>query len=109
MISLLKQIIACLMIATLVAVGCYFLPFINGLLGDYIIGFFIVALVFPIGLKWYEYHIATVRGLPQKDRNKREKECKEWHRKSHDASTGSNCYDQRNVDRQLHIFDGFKD
>lgn len=109
MISLLKQIIACLMIATLIAVACYFLPFVNGLFGDYLIGFFIAALVLPIGLKWYEAHMAKVRAMSQPVRSEREKERKEWRQKHGDESTGSNCYDQRNIDRQLHIFDGVKD
>ena len=53
--------------------------------------------------------MAKVRAMPQPVRKKREEECKEWLRKSSEATTGSNCYDQRNIDRQLHIFDGFKD
>lgn len=110
MISLIKQIIACMMIATLVAVACYFLPFVNGLLGDYLVGFFIAALVFPIGLKWYEGHMVKVRSVSQSVRNKREKECKDWHKEDSEAMTcPSQCYDERNIDRQLHVFDGFKD
>ena len=110
MISLIKQIIACLMIATLVAVACYFLPFINGLFGDYLIGFFIAAIMLPIGLRWYDSHMANVRRLAQKEQNKRLKECKDWHREDREATTlEPHNYDVRNVDNQLHVFDGVKD
>ena len=109
MLSVIKQIIACLVIASMVATACYFLPLVNSLFGDYLIGFFLVAFVLPVGMKWYEAHMAKVRAMPQPVRKKREEECKEWLRKSSEATTGSNCYDQRNIDRQLHIFDGFKD
>ncbi len=106
MITLIKQIIACLMMATLVTVACYFLPFVNGLLGDYLIGFFIAAIVLPIGLRWYDSHMVAVRKAAQGEQRKLETE---WRQKHGDAATGSNCYDQRNIDRQLHIFDGYKD
>ncbi|MFQ5470738.1 MAG: hypothetical protein ACE5EH_10590, partial [Gammaproteobacteria bacterium] len=36
MLSVIKQVIACLVIALMVATACYFLPFVNGLLGDYL-------------------------------------------------------------------------
>ncbi|MCG8074291.1 MAG: hypothetical protein N0C86_20155 [Candidatus Thiodiazotropha taylori] len=108
--SVIKQIIGCLAIATLVAVACYFLPVVNTLLGDYLFGFFFAAFILPLGIKWYESHMAKVRAMPKAERAQREKECKEWWRKSSEATTcPSHCYDQRNVDRQLHIFDGFKD
>ena len=110
MIGLLKQIIACLLIATCVAVGCYFLPFVNNLFGDYLIGFFLAALVLPVALKWYEAHVAKVRVVSQPVRKKREEECNDWHKEDSEAMTcAPHCYDARNVDQQLHIFDGFKD
>ena len=108
--SVVKQIFACLMIAISITIACYFLPIVNGLLGDYLFGFFFAAFVLPIGIKWYESHMARVRAMPKAQRDKREKECKESWRKSSEATTcPSHCYDQRNIDRQLHIFDGFKD
>ena len=110
MISLIKQILACLSIAILVAAACYFLPLVNSLLGDFLIGFFLAALVFPIGLKWYDAHIAKVRAISKPVRKKRENECKNWHKENREAMTcAPHCYDYRNADQQLHIFDGFKD
>lgn len=110
MISLIKQIIACLTIATLVAVACYFLPFVNGLLGDYLIGFFLASFVLPVGMKWYEAHMVKVKAISEPARKKREKECKDWHKKDSEAmNCPTQCYDERNIDRQLHVFDGFKE
>jgi len=110
MLSVIKQITACLVIASLVATACYFLPFINSLFGDYLIGFFLAAFLFPVGLKWYEAHMVKVRALPKSVREKREKECKDWHREDREATTlEPHNHDARNVDQQLHVFDGFKD
>ena len=108
--SLFKQIVSCLMIATSVAVACYFLPVINGLFGDYLFGFFFAAVVVPIGVKWYEAHMIKVRAMPKHKRKRLEKECEEWHREDMEAMTCEpNNLDSRNVDQQLHIFDQFKD
>lgn len=110
MLSVIKQIIACLVIALMVATACYFLPFVNSLFGDYLIGFFLAAFVFPIGLKWYEAHMTKVRAMSEPVRKKREKECRDWHKEDSEAMTfPTQCYDERNMDRQLHVFDGFKD
>ncbi len=110
MMNVIKQLIACLLIATSVAVACYFLPFVNGMFGDYLIGFFLAALLFPIGLKWYEAHMVKVRAMSQPVRENREKECKDWHKEDREAMTcAPHCYDARNADQQLHLFDGFKD
>lgn len=109
MMGAVKQIIGCLVLATFVAVACYFLPIVNGLFGDYLMGFFLGALVLPIGLKWYEGHMVKVRAMSQPVRKTREKECKDWHEEDREAMTCvPHCYDARNVDQQLHIFDEFK-
>lgn len=106
MISLIKQIIACLMIATLVTVACYFLPFINGLFGDYLIGFFIAALILPIGLKWYETHMVKVRIMSKNGKVN----YSETQREDDEVTTClSNCHDLRNIDQQHHVLNGFKD
>lgn len=110
MLSVIKQIIACLVIASLVATACYFLPFVNSLLGDYLVGFFLAAFLLPVGLKWYEAHMVKVRAIPQPVRKKREKECKDWHKEDSDAMTcGTHAYDLRNIDQRHHVFNGFKD
>ena len=110
MLSAIKQIIACLVIALMVATACYFFSFVNSLLGDYLIGFFVAAIAFPVGLKWYEGHMVKVKAISEPDRKKREKECKDWHKEDSEAMTcPTQCYDERNLDRQLHVFDGFKD
>ena len=110
MLSIIKQIIACLVIASMVAAACYFLPFVNSLLGDYLIGFFLVAFVLPIGLKWYESHMTKVRAMSEPVRMKREKECKDWHKEDSEATTSSTrAYDLRNIDQRHHVFNGIKD
>jgi len=105
MVGVAKQIIGCLVLATLVAMACYFLPVVNGLFGDYLFGFYLAAFVLPLGMKWYDSRMSKAEATPVVDR---EKKHKEWLQKNSGSSTGSNCYDQRNIDRQLHIFDGFK-
>ena len=54
--------------------------------------------------------MVKIRALPKSVREKREKECKDWHREDREATTlEPHNYDARNVDQQLHVFDGFKD
>ncbi|MES9928253.1 MAG: hypothetical protein ABW158_09065 [Candidatus Thiodiazotropha sp. 6PDIVS] len=54
--------------------------------------------------------MAKVRAMSEPVRKKREKECKDWHKEDSEAMTcPTQCYDERNIDRQLHVFDGFKD
>jgi|GEM_PF-1688513 len=108
--NLIKQIASLLIVATAITVACYFLPFLNNLLEDYLVGFYLAAIALPLGIKWYGAHMVKVRALPNAVRYKREKECKDWHKEDSEAMTcPSQCYDERNIDRQLHIFDGFKD
>ena len=108
--NLIKQIVSLLIVAIAITVACYFLPFLNSLFEDYLVGFYIVAIVLPLGLKWYEAHMVKARAMSQPVRKKREKECKEWHREDRDAATlEPHNYDARNVDQQLHVFDGLKD
>ena len=110
MISVIKQIIGCLVIATLVAVACYFLPVVNGLFGDYLFGFFLAAFVVPLGIKGYESQMAKVRAIPKAEQFRRGVENKESSHESDDVTTClSNCYDLRNVDQQHHVLNGFKD
>ena len=110
MLSVIKQIIACLVIASMVASACYFLPFANSLFGDYLIGFFLAAFVLPIGLKWYETHMAKVRSLPESERIRQKVECTESMQKDDEVTTClSNCHDLRNIDQQHHVLNGFKD
>ena len=108
--SVIKQIIGCLAIAALVVVACYFLPVVNGLFGDYLFEFFFVAFVLPIGIKWYESHMAKVRAMPKAERIQSEMERNESSRESDEVTTClSNCYDLRNTDQQHHVLNGFKD
>ncbi|SIT19306.1 hypothetical protein SAMN05421686_1165 [Thalassolituus maritimus] len=103
---MLKQIVACLMIAALVSVACYFLPFISRLFGDYVFGFFIAALILPIGLKWYETHMVKVRALSKNGKVN----CSQSYGEDNEVTTClSNCHDLRNIDQQHHVLNGFKD
>ena len=105
-----KRILGGLFIATLVAVACQFLPLVNALFSDYLFGFFFAAVVLPIGIKCYEAHMVKVRAVPEVERRQRQEECDEWHEESSDAMTsGMHCFDLRNIDQQLHHFNGYKD
>ena len=80
------------------------------MLGDYLIGFFLAAFVFPVGLKWYESYMAKVRMMSQPVRKKREKECKDWHKEDSEAMTSNTqAYDLRNIDQRHHVFNGLKE
>lgn len=110
MLSVIKQIIACLVIASLVATACYFLPFVNSLFSDYLIGFFLAAFVLPIGLKWYEVHMTKVRAMPENERIRKYIGRSEAMREADEVTTClSNCHDLRNIDQQHHVLNGFKD
>ena len=105
-----KLILGGLFMATLVAVGCQFLPIMNALFSDYIVGFFFAAIVLPVGIKWYEAHMVKVRAVPEAERLRRQMECDAYHKESSDVMTsGMHCFDLRNVDQQLHHFNGHKD
>lgn len=108
MISLVKQIIACLLIATLVTVACYFLPVVNGLFGDYIIGFFLAAFVLPV---WMRLYICRATENSKKKRGGK-KTCnyqQGWSGMYSGITTGVDTYDKRNIDQQIHVLDGLKE
>jgi len=93
-----KQIIGLLLVAVMIAIACYFLPFVNDLLEDYIIGFFIVAVVLPVGRAMYKSHMATVAKLPPDIREKREKESQEqWEETDEATFSPSEPLDLRNM------------
>ncbi len=93
-----KQIIGLLMVAAVVAVACYFLPFFNRLFEDYIAGFFIVAVVLPLGYAMYKSHMAAVAKLPPDVRAKKEKESQEWWDETSEAThSPSRALDLRNM------------
>lgn len=105
-----KQIIGCLTIATSVTVACYFLPIVNALFGDYLFGFFLAAFVVPLGIKGYETHRVKVNAMSEAERHQRQQECDAYHEEESEAMTcPTYCYDNRNIDQQLHIFNGLKD
>jgi len=93
-----KQIIGLLLVAVMVTVACYFFPFVNDLLEDYIIGFFIVAIVLPVGLAMYKSHMTEIEKLPPDVRAKSEKENQDQREESSQATfSPSQPLDLRNV------------
>ncbi len=95
---IIKQMVGLLMVATAVAVGCYFLPFFNRLFEDYIAGFFVVAVVLPIGYAMYKSHMVAVAKLPSDVRAKKEKESQEqWDETCEATFSPSQPLDLRNM------------
>lgn len=108
--SLIKQILGRLVVATAVTVACQFLPIINTIVGGYLIGIFLAAFILPIFISKHSQRRIGTGKMPVPDVMRRKKEREEWWRKSSQAtSCPSNCYDLRNIDRQLHMYDGFDD
>ncbi len=95
---IIKQMVGLLMVATAVTVACYFLPFFNRLFEDYIAGFFVVAVLFPICYAMYKSHMAAVAELPPDVRAKKEKESQERWKETDEATFSlSEPLDLRNM------------
>jgi len=93
-----KQIIGLLVVAVMIAVACYFLPFFNSLFADYVVGFFVVAIVLPIGLAMYKSHMNDISKLSPDVRLKREKESQDWWDETTEAThSPSRALDLRNT------------
>jgi len=93
-----KQIVGLLVVAVMIMVACYFLPFFNSLFADYVIGFFVVAIVFPVGRVVYQSHMNDVSKLPPGARLKREKESQDWWDETTEAThSPSRALDLRNI------------
>lgn len=107
--SLIKQILGSLVAATVVTIACQFLPVFSSLIGDYLPGVFLAVLIIPI-IVWQRGRAkAKPNHLSKAELVQRQKECDAWHKENANALVcPSECYDARNIDRQLHIIDGFK-
>ena len=93
-----KQIIGLLVVAVMITVACYFLPFFNSLFADYVVGFFVVAIVLPIGLAMYKSHMEEVSKLPPDVRLARKKESdKRWKETDEATFSLSESHDLRNM------------
>lgn len=100
--SLMKPILGSMVVAAAVTIACLFLPFIGVIASEHPLVFFgaVLTILVPINI---------VR-LNSASRVERQKECDKWHQENRDAmDCPTYCYDPRNVDRQLHIYDGFRD
>lgn len=96
--NVIKQIIGLLMVAMAITMACYFLPFLNGLFDNYIVGFYVVAIVFPIGLSMYKAHMDSIKKLPPDVRMEREEEClKRWKETEEATFSLSEPLDLRNM------------
>ena len=73
----LKEIGGLLLLAgVIVAVG-QFLPGLNVLFDDYVVGFFLAAIAILVIRMMYKFHMAKIAKLPPDVREKREKESQE--------------------------------
>lgn len=108
--SLLKPILTSVVAAAVVTIACLFLPFVGVVASEHPLVFFGVVLLLLVPINIIRF-LRSQNGLAAaSDRLKRKRECEEWWQKSCEASyRPSHCYDLRNIDKQLHIHDGYDD
>jgi hypothetical protein len=94
----LKEIGSLLLLAGVIVGVGQFLPGLNVLFDDYLVGFFLAAIAIPLVRMMYKSHMTKVAKLPQDVREKRKKESQEWWKETSEATfSPSQPLDLRNV------------
>lgn len=94
----LKEIIGLLLLAGIIVGTGQFLPGLNVLFDDYLVGFFLAAVVIPVARMMYKSHMDKIAKLPQDVRKKKEKESQDWWEETSDATySPSRALDPRNI------------
>ena len=93
-----KEICGLLLLAGIIVGIGQFLPGLNVLFDDYLVGFLVAAVVIPIVRMAYNSHMAKVGKLPPDVREKRKKESQDWWEETSEATySPSRTLDLRNV------------
>jgi hypothetical protein len=94
----LKDICGLLLSAAIVAGIGQFVPGLNLIFDDYLVGFILSAIAIPVVRMMYKVHVAKVSKLPPDVREKREKESREWWQETSEATySPSRTLDLRNM------------
>jgi len=94
----LKEIGGLLLLAGVIVGLGQFLPGLNVLFDDYLVGFFLAAIAIPFARIIYKSHMANIAKLPQDIRGKREKESQEqWEETCEATFSLSQPLDLRNM------------
>jgi hypothetical protein len=94
----LKEIGGLLLLSSVIVGVGQFLPGLNLLFDDYLVGFLVVAFVIPVVRMAYKSHMTKVAKLSPEVRNRRKKESQEWWKETSEATySPSRTLDLRNV------------
>ena len=94
----LKEICGLLLLACFIVAVGQFLPGLNVLFDDYLVGFFLAAIAILVIRMMYKFHMVKVAKLPPDVREKREKESQEWWKETSEATySPSRALDPRNI------------
>lgn len=108
--SLLKPILTSVVAAAVVTIACLFLPFAGVVASEHPLVFFGAVLLLLVPINIVRRLRSQKKLAVDSEMALRKKECKEWWKGSCEASySPSHCYDLRNIDKQLHIHDGYGD
>lgn len=93
-----KEICGLLLLAGIIVGIGQFLPGLNVLFDDYLVGFFLAAIAIPLARMMYKSHMTNVAKLPQEIREKRERESQEqWEETCEATFSLSQPLDLRNM------------
>ena len=94
----LKEVCGLLLLASIIVGLGQFLPGLNVLFDDYLVGFFLAAIAIPLVRMAYKSHMAKVGKLPPDVREKGEKESQDWWEETSEATySPSRALDPRNI------------
>jgi hypothetical protein len=94
----LKEICGLLLSAAIIAGIGQFVPGLNLIFDDYLVGFILAAIAIPVVRMMYIVHMVKVSNLAPDVRDKREKESREWWEETSEATfSPSRILDLRNI------------
>lgn len=93
-----KEICGLLLLAGIIAGIGHFLPGLNLLFDNYLVGFFLATITILVVRMMYKAHMAKLSKLAPDVREKREKESREWWEETSEATCSpSRILDLRNI------------
>lgn len=108
--NLIKNTISSAVIALFITAGCYLLPLLSHLLSGYLPAVFTISFLLIMVMSRTKRNQSSEMLISDVEFQRRVDESKTmWAKSSKATSCPSDCYDLRNIDRQLHTFDGLKD
>ncbi|MBT3093524.1 MAG: hypothetical protein KME58_11575 [Candidatus Thiodiazotropha sp. (ex Lucina pensylvanica)] len=94
----LKEIGGLLLLAVVIVGIGQFLPGLNVLFDDYLVGFLVAAVAIPVVRMAYKSHMAKIAKLSPEVRDKKKKESQEWWEETSEATySPSRAHDPRNI------------